>query len=380
MSGRRIPVAGPSITDREVEAVAEAARTAWYEHAGEPVAAFETAFADHVGRRWAMALPSCTAGLHLVLAALGIGPGDEVIVPDATWIASAAPITYVGARPVFVDVDPVTWCLDVDAVDRARTPATRAVIAVDLYGSMPDVDRLETWCRTHDVALVEDAAEALGSAVAGRPAGSFGTASTFSFHGSKTLTTGEGGMIVSDDRALMDRCDVLRDHGRRPGDVSFVNGEVAFKYKMSALQAALGGAQLERVDELVDAKRRIFAWYRERLGDIPGLALNAEPPGTTSSYWMTTLVLPDELGAGSADLAAHLARHQIDTRPFFHPLSSLPAYADHPQAATAPTTNPVSYRLGRLGLNLPSALSLTEDDVDVVGDEVRAWIADPTTR
>lgn len=376
----RIPVAGPSITEREVEAVAEAARTAWYERAGEPVAAFEAAFAAHTGRRWAMALPSCTAGLHLVLAALGIGPGDEVIVPDSTWIATAAPISYVRARPVFVDVDPVTWCIDVDALDEACTPATRAVIAVDLYGSLPDVERLEAWCDAHQVALVEDAAEAIGSSVAGRPAGSFGIASTFSFHGSKTLTTGEGGMVVSDDRALMDRCDVLRDHGRRPGDVSFVNAEVAFKYKMSAMQAALGRVQLERVDELVAAKRQIFSWYEQRLGDVPSLELNAEPPGRTNAYWMTTVVLPDGLGAGAAELADHLARHQIDTRPFFRPLSSLPAYADHPQAATAPVTNPVSYRLGRLGLNLPSALSLTEPDVDLVCDAVLDWVADPTDR
>ncbi len=363
---RRISVAGPSITDHEVDLVAAAVRTAWYEHANDVISHFESSFASYVGRRFAVALPSCTSALHLSLAALGVGPGDEVIVPEATWIASSAPISYVGATPVFVDIDPVTWCLDPASLERAITPRTRAVIAVDLYGGMPELDTIEAICDEHGFALIEDAAEAIGSAYHGRPAGAFGVASTFSFHGSKTLTTGEGGMLVTDEVPLYERVQLLRDHGRKPGDVSFTNVEVAFKYKMSSLQAALGQAQLDRIDELVAQKRQIFDWYRQRLGEIAGVTLNAEPAGTTNSYWMSTIVVDPARSWRKEPLAAALAEDGIDTRPFFHPLSTLPAYRDLPEAARARDANPVSQRICAYGLNLPSAARLTEDEVDFV--------------
>lgn len=362
----RLPVAGPSITDHEVALVTAAVQTAWYEDANVITAAFERSFAAAVGRRHAVSLPSCTSAIHLSLAALDVGPGDEVIVPDATWIASSAPITYVGAEPVFADVDPRTWCLDVASVSARITDRTRAVIAVDLYGGMPDFDALESLCADRGIALVEDAAEAIGSTYRGRPAGAFGVTSTFSFHGSKTLTTGEGGMLVTDDDTLYDRVQILRDHGRRPGDVTFFNQEVAFKYKMSSLQAALGQAQLDRLDELVAGKRKIFRWYQERLGPHAGIQLNAEPEGTTNSYWMSTVVLDPELGTTTEQLAARLDAVGISTRPFFHQLSSLPAYAGALDSSRARDANATSRHLGCYGLNLPSALRLDEGDVDRV--------------
>jgi perosamine synthetase len=338
------------------------------------VARFEAAFAAEVGRAHAIALPSCTSALHLSLLALGVGPGDEVIIPDSTWIASAAPVSYVGATPVFADVDPATWCLTPEAVEAAVTPRTRAVIAVDLYGGMPAMDRLAAVCDRHGLALVEDAAEAIGSSFRGTPAGGFGATSTFSFHGSKTLTTGEGGMVVTDDAGLHERMLFLRDHGRRPGDVSYQDVEVAHKYKMSDLQAALGAAQLERLPELVDGKRRIFGWYAEGLAGLP-LTLNAEPDGTLSSYWMTTAVLDPSAPLDGPALGRHLAEADIATRPFFRPLSSLEAYRAHPQAGTAPGERPVADALGRRGLNLPSALCLGEDDVERVCSVVRAALS-----
>ena len=358
-----IPVAGPWVTDREVAAVAEAAATAWYDDAGVVVDRFERAFADTVTRRHAISLPSCTAGLHLVLAALGIGPGDEVIVPESTWIATAAPIDYVGATPVFADVDPESWCLSTASVAERITERTRAVIAVDLYGGMPRMEQLVALCHGHGIALIEDAAEAIGSQYHGKPAGAFGVASVFSFHGSKTMTTGEGGMVVTDDDALHRRMQVLRDHGRSPGDVSFRNGEVAFKYKMSALQAAFGEVQLDRLDELVARKRAIFGWYRDRLAGVPGVVLNAEPPGVHNSYWMVTAVLDPALGLSKQALAARLAQRGIATRPFFDPLSSLPAYE-----ARGAAPKPVAAALAATGVNLPSALCLDEDDVATVCD------------
>lgn len=359
-----LPVAGPSITDAEVAAVSEAVRTAWYGDAGRPTRAFEEAFAAQVGRRFAISLPSCTSGLHLALAAAGIGPDDEVLVPELTWIATSAPIQYVGASPIFVDVDPETLCISVPSCEAALTARTRAVIAVDLYGNMPDYEALEAFARRHDLVLIEDAAQAMGSRRHGRPAGAFGKASAFSFHGSKTLTTGEGGMLVTDSTELFERAMVLRDHGRRPGDVSFLNHEVAFKYKMSSMQAALGHAQLRRLSELVDRKRDIYSWYCRHLEGRKDLRLNRSGPGVFDSYWMTTALVSAELGLDKVQLMERLRTKGVDSRPIFYPLSSLPAYEGSSAARDASARNPVSYRLSPWGINLPSALCLTEEDVD----------------
>jgi perosamine synthetase len=366
---RRIPVSGPWITEKEIAYVTEAAATAWYDRANVFHERFERAFAEYAGRRFAMALPSCTSGIHLALAALGIGPGDEVIVPESTWIATAAPISYVGATPVFADVDPLSWCLSADACRARITKRTRAMIPVDLYGGMPDWDALIGVAAAHGVAIIEDAAEAFGSRWRDRPAGSFGVASVFSFHGSKTLTTGEGGMLVTDDDALHARASFLRDHGRRPSDTMFMNEEVAFKYKMSSMQAALGLAQLERGKDLVQRKREIFSWYRDRLEGVRGVRLNPEPAGLLNSYWMVTVLID---GLPKERALAELRARGIDCRPFFSPLSSIPAYrALEPDAAVARQRAPVAYALGACGVNLPSGFNLDEEQVDYVCTAVR---------
>jgi perosamine synthetase len=362
----RIPVAGPWITELEIRYVTDAAHTGWYATANDWAIRFEKLYAEVTGRRFAVALPSCTAGLHLSLAALGIGPGDEVICPESTWIATSAPISYVGATLVPVDVEPDSWCASAAAIEQAITPRTKAIIVVDLYGNMPDMDAILGIADRHGIPVIEDAAEAAGAVYRGRPAGSFGTTSVFSFHGSKTLTTGEGGMLLTDDEALYRRILVLRDHGRGPQDFSFFNQEVGFKYKMSALQAAMGVAQLERLPELIERKRAIFGWYRDRLSHLNGLTLNSEAPGVTNVYWMVTAVFDAALGVKGVDVQAALAKHNIDTRPFFHPLSALPAYADLPGRADAARRNKVAYDIAPRGLNLPSALTMTEPLVDRV--------------
>lgn len=362
----RIPVAGPWITDLEVRYASEAAAGAWYGGAGAWVRRFEEEFASYVGSRQAVSLPHCTAAIHLSLLALGIGQGDEVVVPDLTWIATAAPITYVGAIPVFADVDGSTWCLTPETLEAVITERTRAVIPVALYGSMPEMDPLLEVASSHGLAVVEDAAEAFGSEYRGKPAGSFGDTGVFSFHGSKTLTTGEGGMLVTDREDLVARVRVLRDHGRPPGDRYFRNTEVAYKYKMSDLQAAVGVAQLERAAELVAKKRQVFSWYDERLRQVEGVRLNAEPAGVRNSYWMTTVVVDERYDLDSEALMKRLDERGIDSRPFFRPLSSLGAYRDHPGVDDARRRNTTSYRISRCALNLPSALRLSESDVDRV--------------
>lgn len=370
----RIPVAGPWITDKEVEYAADAARNGWYERAGEYPAAFERAMAEYLGVRHAVAVPHCTAAIHLALAAFRIGPGDEVIVPDATWIASSAPVSYVGATPVFADVSESTWGLDPESLRACVTPRTRAVIPVALYGCMPDMQAVLAVAREHDLAVIEDAAEAIGSELGGRKAGSFGDVGVFSFHGSKTVVTGEGGMLVTSSDEIHERVVSLRDHGRPPGDRFFLNDEVAFKYRMSALQAAVGLAQIERVEELVARKREIFSWYAERLAHLESVTLNPEPDGTRSSYWMVTCLLDPKHGLDTLEFMQRLDALGIDSRPFFHPLSSIPAYAGSEQAAAARKRNHVSYRLSRCGVNLPSAPSLTRQQVDRVCAAVAAIV------
>jgi perosamine synthetase len=372
---KRVPVSGPWVTTKEVEYVADAAANAWYENANGYTGRFERAFAEYIGVRHAVSLPSCTSAIHLSLLALRVGPGDEVVVPDLTWIASVAPVTYVGATPVFADVDEKTWCLSAESFERAVTPRTRAVIPVDLYGGMPDMSAIGAVAKRHGIAIIEDAAEAVGSRYEDRPAGSFGDTGVFSFHGSKTLTTGEGGMLVTNRDDIHARVMVLRDHGRPPGDTAFVNAEVAYKYKMSALQAAFGLAQLERVNELVERKRQIFRWYVDALRGIDGITLNFEPSNVVNSYWMVTIVLDPRLGLDKRRVIAELAERGISCRPIFSPLSSLPAFENHPSRERARAANAVSYALGPYGVNLPSALNLDEDTVRHVADELRAVLA-----
>src|SRR5262245_37949412 len=367
----RLLVSGPSITQREIDYVTDAVTNAWYAKANLYHERFERAFAEYVGRRYAIALPSCTSAIHLSLAALGVGPGDNVIVPDATWIASSAPVTYVGAAPVFADMDQHTWCLSAESLEACLTPQTKAVIVVDLYGSMPDWNAILEVARRRGVAVIEDAAEAIGSEYAGRKAGGFGDASVFSFHGSKTLTTGEGGMLLTDDEELYRRALFLRDHGRKPGDRMFFNHEVAYKYKMSSMQAALGLAQLERIEELLAKKQQIFSWYKRELNGVEGVSLNYEAPETRNIFWMVTVVLDPRLGIGKERLMELLDAHNIDTRPFFFALSSIPAYRDTVQAEAARERNHVAYRVTPYGLNLPSGLNLTEEKVVYVCESLK---------
>jgi perosamine synthetase len=372
-----IPIAGPWITQAEIDAVADAAANAWYGNANAYNDRFERAFAAYVDRRHAISLPSCTSAIHLALAGLGIGPGDEVVLADMNWIASAAPISYVGATPVFADIDRRSWCLSAESLDGCITPRTRAVIVVDLYGNMPDMDAILSVARRRGIAVIEDAAEAVGSEYRRRRAGGFGDVSVFSFHGSKTLTTGEGGMLVTDRDDLLERCRVLRDHGREPGDRFFFNREVAFKYKMSSLQAALGLAQLERFEAILERKRSIFAWYRDELRDRDDLTLNEDLPAVLSSYWMVTVLWSRVLGLDKRAVMDALGARGVDSRPVFHPLSSIPAYAQTPPARGAAQRNPVSYDIASRGVNLPSALNLTREQVSEVCRALREVVGAP---
>ncbi len=367
-ANERIEVTGPWITQRELDYVAEATRTNWFGKANDFISRFEAAFAQQTGRKHAIATSSCSSAIQLALKAMGIGPGDEVIVPELTWIATVAPAVHLGATPVFVDVDPVNWCMDEESFRRAITPRTKAVIPVDLYGTFPRLDKIDAIAAEHGISVLEDSAQAVGATYLGRPAGNFGRASVFSFHGSKTLTTGEGGILVTDDTEFYERAVFLSDQGRKPTDRSLFNREVGFKMKMSALQAALGLAQLERLPELIVAKRQHHDWYRARLAKMPGLRFNQETPGVQHSHWMTNIVWPAALGLSKEDAIDFFRRHEVIVRPLFYPLSSLPAFAAFPSAGMARGRNPVSYDVSPRSLNLPSGFHLTEAKVTRVCD------------
>jgi perosamine synthetase len=355
-----------------VRYVAEAAAQDWYGNAGASARRFEQAFAAAIGTRHALAVPHCTAALHLSMLALGLGPSDEVIVPDATWAATATPIVYVGATPVFADIDPTSWCITAESIERCLTPRTRAIVVVDLYGGVPDMEPIEALARRHGLAIIEDAAQSIGAEWRGRKAGTFGDIGTFSFHGTKTLTTGEGGMVVTDRADLFERAAFLRDHCRTPqGFRYFITEEIGYKYRMSGLQAAFGLAQLERLPDLIARKRATFAWYRDRLQQVPGLALNAEPSAMFNTYWMVTVLLDRSYGLDNRRMMEYFDGLGIDTRPFFPPLSSLPAFSRFSDPATAMVRNPVAYDISPRAINLPSALMLEEGQVERVCDALR---------
>lgn len=364
----RIAYTKPSITAHEVAYASDAAATGWGAQCYDYINRFEAAFAAHLGVAHAIATSSCTGALHLGLAALGIGPGDEVILADTNWIASVAPVCHLGATPVFVDIDPQSWCIDPAEVIRAITPRTRAIIAVHLYGNLCDMDALTAIADSKGIPLIEDAAEAIGARYQGRAAGSMGRFGTFSFHGTKTLTTGEGGMFVTNDSALYDRVLTLSNHGRAKGQTKqFWPDMLGFKYKMSNLQAAIGLAQTERIDALIARKRQILAGYRDRLGHLAGVALNPEPPGTVNGAWMPTAVFAPETGITREALQAAFAAENIDARVFFWPLSALDMFEDCPQ-------NRHAWDIPGRAINLPSFHDMTDDDIDRVAGVIAAFL------
>jgi len=370
----KIPVAGPWITNKEIDYVKDAAANSWYEYSDKYNQLFEQTFAEYIGVKYAVSLPSCTSAIHLSLMALGIKPGDEVIVPDITWIATAAPISYVGATPVFADIDEKTWCLSAQSLQECITHQTRAVIPVDLYGNMPDMDEIRQIARDFNLAVIEDAAEAVGSEYKGRKAGSFGDTGVFSFHGSKTLTTGEGGMLITNNPDIFKRCTFLRDHGRHPGDKLFWNREIGYKYKMSSMQAALGLAQLERIQELLNKKKLIFKWYQEELQEYRKITLNYKPENVNNTYWMVTVILNEQTGPDKNYLLEQMNKRGISCRPFFYPLSMLPAYCNSYEAQKAQKRNVISYKISPYGINLPSGFNMNKDKVQYVCDTLKSII------
>lgn len=360
-----IHMAGPDVGSLEASIVADAMINGWYApDAYKYVELFESEFAAYHDRAFGLMTPNCTTAIHLALAGLGIGPDDDVIAPESTWVGSTAGIMHARANTVFADIDPVTWCLSRETVSSVITPRTRAVIAVDLYGNMPRWNELQAYADELGIPIIEDAAEALGSEYRGVRAGKYGVASVFSFHRTKTLTTGEGGMLLTDDADLYSRCKFLRDHGREPG--SYFNTEVAYKYMPSNILAAIGHGQFLRIEELLNKKREIFLRFRANLGENPRMQLNEENDEIKNGAWATAVVFAPYTNVTRDIVIAALVERGIPLRPFFYPLSSLPAYAGNNTGGRA--RNPVAYEKSEYGVHLPCSMNLTSVQIDEISE------------
>ena len=360
MTQPRIPVAAPSIGGEEIANVMEAMRSGWISSLGAFIGEFERAFAAFCGVRHGVAVANGTVSLHLALAAAGVGPGDEVIIPSLTFVATANVVRYCGATAVFVDSERHTWQIDSAAIEARITPRTRAIIPVHLYGHPCDLDPILAIARRHGLAVLEDAAEAHGAEYRGRRVGSLGAVGCFSFYGNKIITTGEGGMCVTDDDALADRLRLLRDHGMDPKR-SYWHEVIGFNYRMTNLQAAVGVAQTKKLPAFIEKKRQIAGWYAEALAPLARagrLALHPEAAWARSVYWMYSVILSD--ACPSLDVVrTRLNDRGVDSRPFFHPLHTLPPYADGQRL-------PVAEQLASRGMNLPSGTGLSKADVERV--------------
>ena len=364
-----IPVNEPLLRKREEELVLECLRSGWISSAGGFIESFEQRWADYCGRRHGIAVSNGTAALQLALACIGLKPGDEVILPSFTIISCALAVIYNGGVPVLVDCDPRTWCMDVDQVKRKITQKTRAIMPVHIYGHPVDMDPLIDLAKAHNLAVVEDAAEAHGaeylsrrntSASAWRRCGSFGDMSCFSFYANKLVSTGEGGMVLTDDPELAERARSFRNLCFQP-DRRFYHEELGFNFRLTNLQAALGVAQLERMDQIVARKRSIGQTYNLLLQDIDRLQLPVEEPWAKNVYWMYGVVLLDKAGIDANELAHRLKERGVETRPFFLGMHEQPVFKN--RGLFIAENYPVTERLARRGLYLPSGLALTEEQL-----------------
>jgi perosamine synthetase len=363
-----IPVCEPLLTGRELDYVADCLRTNWVSSMGKYIGQFEKRFAAYCGCKHGVAVTNGTAALHLALASLGIGPGDEVILPAFTMAASAFSIIYTGARPVLVDSEPDTWNMAVSRIEEKLSARTRAIMPVHIYGHPCDMDPITEIARRHSLFVIEDAAEAHGASYRGRKAGGLGDAGCFSFYANKIITTGEGGMLVTNDDAVADRARRLKDQAYSPAK-RFLHTDLGFNYRMTNIQAAIGLAQLESIDSFVDLRRRNASAYNAALGQLPGITLPPEKEWARSVYWMYSILVGDGFPVDRDELMRRLKDKGIDTRTFFIPMHMQPAFAS--MGLFRDESYPVAEDLSRRGLYLPSGSGLKEEDLDHVCRSIR---------
>ncbi len=351
---KKIPVSQPSLGPEEQKLVDRAIRTGWISYLGEYVQEFERGFADFCGVKYGCAVSSGTAALHLALLALGIGPGDEVIVPALTFVATANVVTFTGARPVMVDVRADDFNINPEEIAKAITNQTRAIIAVHLYGNPCNMDQIMRIARSHNLQVIEDCAEAHGAEYRGRLVGSFGKVGCFSFFGNKIMTTGEGGMVVTDNAALRDKINMLKDHGSR--GKRYHHPVIGYNYRLTNIQCAMGVAQLRKINCLLEERREISDLYDYYLQGVKGVTVPREMDRCKRVCWLYSVLVEKEFGMSRDQLAARLAAEGIDSRPFFVPMHKLTPYRSRKRF-------PVAESLSRIGISLPTFNSLDEKSI-----------------
>ncbi|MEI8181289.1 MAG: DegT/DnrJ/EryC1/StrS family aminotransferase [Desulfomonile sp.] len=360
-----IPVCEPLLDGREAKYVMDCMETNWISSAGKYITLFEEKFSQYCGVKYGVACSSGTTAIHLALVSLGIGPGDEVIIPDFTLIVSANTVILTGAKPVLVDVDSDTWCLDANLIEEKITPRTKAIMAVHMYGHPCDMESICAIAKRHGLYVLEDCAEAHGAEINGTKVGAFSDASCFSFYGNKILTTGEGGMVLCRDEEIAARLRLLRNQGF--GEPRFVHQVMGFNYRMTNIQAAIGLAQAEMVPEKVERKRWIGTTYNELLADQRDITLPVEKPWAKNVYWMYGILIHNSFGLKKEELMRTLTSKGVDTRSFFCPMSLQPVFrGSDPRFPDISGSYPVSVDLWNRGLYLPSGLGLTRLQIEQV--------------
>ncbi|MBI5417863.1 DegT/DnrJ/EryC1/StrS family aminotransferase [Candidatus Poribacteria bacterium] len=355
---RKIPVSEPYLQGNELQYVTDCIKTNWISSIGTYVTKFEKMFAEFCGTKYALATCNGTVSLHLALEAMGVKAGDEVIVPDLTFVATANVVTYVKAKPVFVDIDPITWTIDTKAMEKKITSRTKAVIPVHLYGHPANMDEIISICRKHKIKIIEDAAEAHGALYKGRRVGGLSDFGSFSFYGNKIITTGEGGMLVTNSKKLFLEAQILRNHGMSTKR-KYWHPRIGYNYRMTNLQAAIGVAQMEHIDKVIKRKCEIADLYNKLLHNIPGITLPAQESWAKNVYWMYSILIDKKYGMSAQNLQKKLADNNIETRPFFFPLHKMPSYETKEKF-------PITDRIAKQGINLPSSPLLKDEEIEYI--------------
>lgn len=361
-----IPVAEPSFDDRELEYVTDAVQSGWVSSQGKYIQAFEGKFAAYCGVKYATSVANGTVALHLALTSLGIGRGDEVIIPTLTFIAVANAVVYTGATPVLVDSELNSWCLDPKKAEEKISKRTKAIIAVHLYGHPANMGTIMDLAKKYHLFVIEDAAEAHGAECDGRKVGSIGDIGCFSFYGNKIITTGEGGMLTTNNLSLYEKAMLLKNHGMSRTDRYF-HPEIGFNYRLTNVQAALGLAQLEKIDTFIKRKRYIVSLYSELLKNIRGLSISPELEGYKNVFWMFSVLINKEISVSRDKLMENMKKAGIETRPFFICVHRQPPHF------TA-SAFPVAESLSSMGINLPSGPRLKDSDVQYISSNIREII------